>query len=42
MKIMNENIEYKVFERMKKAKRGMVFFASDFAAYGDTKTYLLM
>jgi hypothetical protein len=35
---INENIEYKIFERMKKAKRGMVFFASDFAVYGDTKT----
>jgi hypothetical protein len=34
---MDENIEYKIFERMKKAKRGMVFFASDFSVYGTTK-----
>ncbi|GHT78588.1 hypothetical protein FACS189464_2290 [Bacteroidia bacterium] len=35
---MNYNIEYKIFERMKKAKRGVVFFASDFATYGDSKS----
>ncbi|MDR3189368.1 MAG: type IV toxin-antitoxin system AbiEi family antitoxin domain-containing protein, partial [Prevotellaceae bacterium] len=28
----------KIFERMKKAKRGLVFFTSDFAAYGSSKT----
>ncbi|MDR2844018.1 MAG: type IV toxin-antitoxin system AbiEi family antitoxin domain-containing protein [Candidatus Symbiothrix sp.] len=31
-------IENKVFERMKKAKRGVVFFASDFTAYGNGNT----
>jgi hypothetical protein len=35
---MYDNIEYKILERMKKAKRGVVFFASDFATYGDSKT----
>jgi hypothetical protein len=34
---MSKTIEHKIFERMKKAKRGVAFFASDFAAYGDTK-----
>jgi hypothetical protein len=31
-------VEYKIFERIKKAKRGMVFFASDFSAYGNSNT----
>jgi len=35
---MEYTIEYKIFERMKKAKRGLVFFTSDFATYGNSKT----
>jgi len=35
---MEYTIEYKIFERMKKAKRGLVFFTSDFTAYGNSKT----
>lgn len=34
---MDYTIENKIFDRMKKAKRGMAFFASDFAVYGTTK-----
>jgi hypothetical protein len=34
---MDYTIENKIFERMKKAKRGLVFFTSDFAAYGNSK-----
>jgi len=34
---MDYTIENKIFERMKKAKRGLVFFASDFSAYGNSK-----
>jgi hypothetical protein len=34
---MDYTIENKIFERMKKAKRGLVFFTSDFAAYGNGK-----
>ena len=35
---MDYTIENRIFERMKKAKRGLVFFTSDFAAYGNSKT----
>jgi len=35
---MDYTIENKIFERMKKAKRGLVFFTSDFAAYGNSRT----
>ncbi len=35
--IMEYTIENKIFDRIKKAKRGVVFFASDFAAYGNSK-----
>ena len=35
---MNYTIENKIFERMKKAKRGLVFFTSDFTAYGNSRT----
>ncbi|MDR1584174.1 MAG: type IV toxin-antitoxin system AbiEi family antitoxin domain-containing protein [Prevotellaceae bacterium] len=35
---MDYTIENRIFERMKKAKRGVVFFATDFAAYGNSKT----
>ena len=35
---MDYTIEEKIFKRMKKAKRGLVFFTSDFASYGNTKT----
>ena len=35
---MDYTIEEKIFERMKKAKRGLVFFTSDFAIYGNSKT----
>jgi hypothetical protein len=38
---MIKNIEDKIFERMKKARGGVAFFASDFAAYGDTKIFIL-
>jgi hypothetical protein len=38
MKNTTENIENKIFIRMQKAKRGVVFFASDFAAYGSSKS----
>jgi hypothetical protein len=34
---MYDNLEYKIFKRMKKAKRGMVFFVTDFTAYGNSK-----
>jgi len=34
---MDYTIENKIFERMKKAKRGLAFFTSDFAAYGNSK-----
>jgi hypothetical protein len=34
---MDFNIENKIFERMKKAKRGLVFFTDDFTAYGNSK-----
>lgn len=34
---MIDTIENKIFNRMKKAKRGMVFFSTDFAAYGNAK-----
>jgi hypothetical protein len=34
---MDYTIENKIFERMKKAKRGVAFFASNFAAYGNSK-----
>ncbi|MDR0541203.1 MAG: DUF6088 family protein [Dysgonamonadaceae bacterium] len=34
---MEYTVENKIFDRMKKAKRGVVFFASDFATYGDAK-----
>jgi hypothetical protein len=34
---MDYTIENKIFERMKKAKRGVVFFTTDFAAYGNAK-----
>jgi hypothetical protein len=35
---MIETIENKIFNRMKKAKRGLVFFATDFTAYGNAKS----
>ncbi len=35
--IMDNTVENKIFERMAKAKRGMVFFTSDFTAYGSDK-----
>ncbi|MDR1553823.1 MAG: type IV toxin-antitoxin system AbiEi family antitoxin domain-containing protein [Prevotellaceae bacterium] len=35
---MDCTIEYKIFERMKKAKRGVVFFTVDFTSYGSSKT----
>jgi hypothetical protein len=38
IKRMDYTIENKIFERMKKAKRGLVFFASDFTAYSNSKT----
>jgi len=34
---MDYNVENKIFERMKKTKRGMVFFTNDFAMYGNGK-----
>jgi hypothetical protein len=34
---MDYTVENKIFERMKKARRGLVFFASDFVAYGNSK-----
>ena len=34
---MDNTVENKIFERMKKAKRGLVFFTSDFAAYSNSK-----
>jgi hypothetical protein len=34
---MDYTVENKIFDRMKKAKRGVVFFTSDFAAYGNGK-----
>jgi hypothetical protein len=34
---MDYTIEDKIFERMKKAKRGVVFFATDFTTYGNGK-----
>jgi hypothetical protein len=34
---MIQTIENKIFERMQKAKRGVVFFANDFSAYGTVK-----
>jgi len=34
---MDYTIENKILERMKKAKRGLVFFTSDFTAYGNSK-----
>lgn len=34
---MDYSFENKILERMQKAKRGLVFFASDFAAYGNSK-----
>jgi hypothetical protein len=37
-KNMDYTIEYKIFERMKKAKRGVAFFTTDFASYGNSKT----
>jgi hypothetical protein len=37
-KYMDYTIENKVFDRMKKAKRGVVFFTTDFASYGNSKT----
>jgi hypothetical protein len=35
---MDYTIENKIFERMKKAKHGLAFFASDFTVYGNSKT----
>jgi hypothetical protein len=35
---MADTIEDKIFSRIKKAKRGVVFFVSDFAAYGNAKS----
>ncbi|MDR1024056.1 MAG: DUF6088 family protein [Prevotellaceae bacterium] len=35
---MTETIENKIYSRMKKAKRGVVFFAADFTVYGNTKS----
>ncbi|GHT21286.1 hypothetical protein AGMMS4957_09810 [Bacteroidia bacterium] len=37
IKYMDYTVENKILTRMKKAKRGVAFFSSDFAAYGDTK-----
>ena len=34
---MEYSVENKIIERMKKAKRGLVFFTSDFASYGSSK-----
>jgi len=34
---MEYTVENKIIERMKKAKRGLVFFTSDFASYGSSK-----
>jgi len=34
---MDYSIENMIYERMKKAKRGSVFFTSDFVAYGNSK-----
>jgi len=34
---MDYTVENKIFDRMKKAKRGLVFFTSDFAVYGNSK-----
>ena len=34
---MDYTVENKIFDRMKKAKRGLVFFTSDFAVYGNNK-----
>jgi len=34
---MDYSIENMIYERMKKAKRGSVFFISDFVAYGNSK-----
>ena len=34
---MDYTIENKIYGRMKKAKRGLVFFTSDFVAYGNSK-----
>jgi hypothetical protein len=33
-----ESIEYKIFEKIKKCGRGKEYFASDFAAYGESKS----
>jgi len=35
---MNESVEYKVIERIKKAKRGSVFFTDDFLRFGTAKS----
>jgi hypothetical protein len=35
---MENTIENKIFNRMRKAKRGVFFFASDFATYGNSKS----
>lgn len=34
---MNLTLEVQIFNRVKKAKRGMAFFADDFLAYGNSK-----
>jgi hypothetical protein len=34
---MCDTIENKIFNRIKKAKRGVVFFTTDFTAYGNSK-----
>ena len=34
---MDYTIENKIFNRMKKANRGLVFFPNDFVAYGNSK-----
>jgi hypothetical protein len=34
---MDYTVENKILGRMRKARRGLVFFASDFAAYGNSK-----
>ena len=34
---MEYTIENEIYKRMKKAKRGMAFFVSDFTAYGNSK-----
>jgi len=38
IKIMKQSIEYKIFERMKKAKRGTAFLITDFISYGNSKS----